>query len=81
MNLKDWLISRDMTASVFAERIGLSQGAVSKIVRGVVWPEAETIAKIERETKGEVTAADILATHQDAKDDDRQSDSSGARAE
>jgi DNA-binding transcriptional regulator YdaS (Cro superfamily) len=69
MKLKDWLTSRDMTASDFAELVGISQGAISKIVRGVVWPEADTISAIERATDGEVQAADILSTYQQARTD------------
>lgn len=67
MNLRDWLEQNGVTGVGFGERIGVSQGAVSKIARGLVWPEAETIAAIERETDGQVTAADILAAHQEAK--------------
>jgi transcriptional regulator with XRE-family HTH domain len=66
MKLKDWLDDEKMTGTEFGDRIGVSQGAVSKIARGAFWPAAETIAAIERETKGKVTAADILETYQAA---------------
>lgn len=66
MKLQDWLDAEKLTGAAFGERIGMSQGAVSKIARGAVWPEASTIAAIELETKGQVTAADILETYQAA---------------
>jgi DNA-binding transcriptional regulator YdaS (Cro superfamily) len=69
MNLRDWLETHDVTGVAFAERVGVSQGAMSKIIRGVVWPEADTISAIERATDGEVQAADILSTYQQARSD------------
>lgn len=62
MKLRDWLKDRKITGEEFARRCGVSQGAISKIVRGNVWPAAGTVAAIERETKGAVMASDILAT-------------------
>lgn len=69
MNLREWLDTKGIKGFAFAERVGVTQGAMSKIIRGVVWPEADTISAIERETGGDVTAADILATYQESKVD------------
>lgn len=67
MNLTDWLERRGLTQDVFAGRIGMSQGVISKIARGKVWPSPKTISEIERETRGAVTAADLYAAYQAAR--------------
>ena len=66
MRLSDWLRKSGVTGEVFAERVGVTQSAISKIARGASWPEPDTIAAIERETKGKVTVGDILKTYQAA---------------
>lgn len=66
MKLTDWLIREEVTQVAFGERIGTSQVAVSKLSRGMFWPSGDIITAIERETGGKVTAADILATYQEA---------------
>lgn len=67
MNLTDWLDKRGLTQDVFAGRIGMTQGAISKIARGKLWPSPSTICEIERETRGAVTASDLYATYQAAR--------------
>lgn len=63
-DLKTWREQRDINQADFAKRIGTSIASVSRIETGEQWPGADLAAAIERETKGEVTVADILKTYQ-----------------
>lgn len=64
--LKAWRNARSVTQSDFAERIRATAASVSRIEAGDQWPSGDIIGAIERETDGEVTAADILSTYQEA---------------
>jgi len=64
MQLKEWLVTNDITLSQFALRIGSSRGAVMKWVSGERFPRTRMLIEIERATNGEVTAIDF---HEKAK--------------
>lgn len=59
MKLRDYLLLNDETASAFAERAGLSQSQVSRILNGVSMPSWNTISLISIATDGSVTANDF----------------------
>lgn len=58
MKLSDWLKQEKMTQAQFAELIGSDQGHVSDLVRGKMRPRLENVVRIEKSTRGAVTAAD-----------------------
>ena len=58
MTLHEYLETRSLTQSAFAERIGVSSEAVNQWVKGKRIPRPEFIRGIECETEGAVAAAD-----------------------
>lgn len=54
MRLGEWLQKKHITQQEFANRIGRSQTAVSKLVNGKIMPSVETAQRIRDETKGRV---------------------------
>jgi transcriptional regulator with XRE-family HTH domain len=80
MKLDQWLQSQDITQTDFAARLGTTGASLSRIVAGAQWPSAPLMAAIERETGGEVTASDILASYQgrDSAPDSRDTDEAAA---
>lgn len=65
MDLRDWRKSKmKITQAAAGELLGLSQPSLARIEAGEQWPTPDTIALIERGTKGAVTANDILARYQ-----------------
>lgn len=54
MRLGEWLQKKHITQQEFANRIGKSQTAVSKLVNGKIMPTVETAKRIRDETKGRV---------------------------
>ena len=59
MQLKEWLKQEKITLAQFADDIGFSRGAVMKWVSGERFPRMMALVKIERATKGKVTAIDF----------------------
>lgn len=54
-NLRTFLSENDETQAEFAERIGVSQGTVSKLCKGLISPSLPLALKIQRVTGGKVT--------------------------
>lgn len=65
--LRTWRKSRKLTLAQFSERTGLSIGHLCKLERGQQWPGPDTMAVIEKSTRGAVTASDIVLDYQAAK--------------
>ena len=62
MRLRDYMTIHGLREDWVAWKLGLDRSSVNRIVRGVQKPSWETIAKIKRFTKGEVTADDFMKT-------------------
>jgi len=60
MTLSQWLAANEITRSDFASRIGVSQSFVSMLCSGAKKPSLQTLADIQRVTKGEVALEDFL---------------------
>jgi predicted transcriptional regulator len=60
MELKEYLRARGWTQEWFADRLNITQAAVSRYCRGER-PQANVLSAIIRETNGAVTANDFLA--------------------
>jgi transcriptional regulator with XRE-family HTH domain len=60
MTLGDWLAQQRMSRRTFAARIGCDQSTVTKYVLGGRVPRPAIIERIRRETKGAVTANDLV---------------------
>ena len=58
MKLRDWLKKAGIKQTEFADRIGLSQASVSRIVAGKLMPRRDMVRRIEKETKGKVKLED-----------------------
>jgi transcriptional regulator with XRE-family HTH domain len=61
MRLKDYLKKNKITQANFASLIGISQGYLSLIVRGLNNPSFKLALKIEKITLGQVTTEDLNA--------------------
>lgn len=62
MRLQEWLDRNDTpNASAFARAIGVAHSTVLRYAAGEFMPRGETIARIEIQTGGLVTATDLLA--------------------
>ena len=60
MNLETFIKAKGLTQAEFADALGVSQATVSKIIDGAQNATADIITRIVDQTKGAVTAADIL---------------------
>lgn len=60
MHLMLWLQRERMSDAEFGRRIGRSQVAVHRYRTGKRVPDRETMPRIVRETRGEVTANDFF---------------------
>lgn len=60
MKLGEWLKQEKLTQEAFGTLIASDQGHVSDLVRGKVRPRLESVALIEKVTKGAVTAQDWM---------------------
>lgn len=63
MNLREWRDARNLRQHQAAEMLGISQSDVSRIETGKQWPDAETLARIIKNSGDEITAAAMLAAH------------------
>lgn len=52
--LAAYLEEAGITQADFAPRVGVTQGALSKMVRGLIKPSLETAIAIKRETNGAI---------------------------
>jgi DNA-binding transcriptional regulator YdaS (Cro superfamily) len=64
MRLIDWITREGITRRDFGARVGLSPTGIGDVCRGRVWVSAAVAKAIERETRGEVTVADLLAAYE-----------------
>lgn len=66
MKLGEWLSSKGMSQQAFADKAGVSQGAVARFVLGRRMPNREMMRKISEATEGQVTPNDFhdLSQHQ-----------------
>jgi transcriptional regulator with XRE-family HTH domain len=60
MKLTDYLAAQKLSHAAFAERIGVSQAAVTRYARGARFPHRGILAKIKDATGGAVTFSDFL---------------------
>lgn len=58
--LSEWLLKKKLSGAAFAERIGIDQSALSKILLADRSPSLSTALAIARETKGAVPAESWL---------------------
>ncbi len=56
-NLRTFLKENGLRQAEFAERVGTTQGMISRLVSGVVVPSLDLAVRIERITDGAVPAA------------------------
>jgi predicted transcriptional regulator len=66
MTLTDWLAKENLSHAAFAERIGVSQAAVTRYVRGARFPHRGVLSRIKAETNGAVTFSDFLEVEEAA---------------
>ncbi len=61
MKLTDWLESQNLTASAFADQLGVSVSTVTRCMNGQRRPEWQTLDAIYKATGGQVTPNDFLS--------------------
>jgi len=59
MKLAEYLKQNDLTQKDFAEKIGVTQSAISQIIKGLSKPSAVTAWSIQEHTRGEVRAREL----------------------
>lgn len=59
--LKDWLRREAISDVAMAARVGVSPSMVKKLKSGARGPSAQTAARIESVTAGEVRLADLIS--------------------
>jgi len=57
--LSSYLAAQGLSVSEFASLVGLSGASVSRLKRGLQWPDKDTVRRIELATGGQVTANDF----------------------
>jgi len=62
MHLSDYMASAGLSDKKLAEKVGCSRPVISRARRGLTRPEWPTIVKIEKLSKGKVTANDFAAS-------------------
>ena len=60
MTLPDWLHAHDLTDAAFAARIGVTRQALHRYKRGERFPHRDVLARINKVTRGEVSANDFM---------------------
>lgn len=60
MNLASYLEQNNLTATVFAQRIGVAIATVTRAARGEIMPSPETMRRIIDATDGQVTPNDFF---------------------
>lgn len=58
--LDPYLQKTEQSQSAFARRVGVSPHFMSRVIAGIRYPSRKTAERIEVETDGAVTAADLL---------------------
>lgn len=62
MKLSDYLKKEKMSASEFAELVGVDKSTISRILRGKRYPRRATVEAIRKATDNRVTVADLYYT-------------------
>ena len=62
MTLLDYLATNGLTLASFGATIRRNPATISRIARGLQWPDRDTLAAIVAATGAQVQAADIAAT-------------------
>lgn len=60
MRLREWRKLRGLTMVEAGELLELSQPSISRIERGLTWPDRATMERIAERTNGAVTANDLV---------------------
>lgn len=60
MTLRDYLDKHGLTASAFADLVGVKHSSVSRWAAGETRPDWGRLARIQEVTQGAVTAADFV---------------------
>ena len=60
MQLSHYLSQNELTATAFAEKIGRHKSTVTRILRGEMRPDLDTMQRILDETAGQVTPNDFF---------------------
>lgn len=63
MKLAEWLKSKGVTQTEFAERIGVTSGYISQLCAEIVWPGRKVATEIARATDNAVTANDFVSAN------------------
>lgn len=71
--LRKWRKTRQLAQFEVARMLGTSIANVCRIELGQQWPSAELMERIERVTKRQVTASDILETCMEARENGERS--------
>ena len=61
--LGNWVKAQPQTVTEVAIRLGIGRVALYRYMDGRVMPRPPVVARIERETAGAVTAADLVRDH------------------
>ena len=61
MRLSEYLKSNGIPQIEFARKIRVTQAAVSRYADGLIFPSPDVLIRIEKATRGAVTAMDLLA--------------------
>jgi len=64
MSLDEWLWEQRMLNHEFALATGFTRAMVTRLRKAEVLPRADTVAVVEKITKGAVRAADMVAAYQ-----------------
>lgn len=70
MNFREYLFKKRITQVDFAKRLGISRGHLSQILHGTKHPSRKLAKKIEEETKGKVTAVELLLPEKLSQEED-----------
>lgn len=71
MTLGEWLAANRVSHDDFAGRIGRDRSSVTRYVSGERMPRPAVMARISRETRGQVTANDFVGATEEADDAER----------
>jgi transcriptional regulator with XRE-family HTH domain len=71
MKLADYMALVGIKDGPFAEKVGRDQSTISRIRRGEVLPDWDTVARIAKATDGAVTANDFMPAPRAAPEPER----------
>lgn len=68
MDLLQWRKAKKLTAQEAADKFGVSQPTITRIERGDLFPAAKTVAVFIERSSGEISADDLQASWQAARE-------------